>query len=77
MPVLQGLSTAVAAIGSGVLLSGFMTGHSDGSGEVMSHVQRALWSPFHAPPLLQACLTAMRECLQARDDGGWFIPGQT
>eukprot|EP00775_Hariotina_reticulata_P005170 gene5170-5408_t len=33
VPVLQGVSTAVAAVGSGVLLSGFMTGHSDGAGE--------------------------------------------
>ncbi len=30
--VLQGLATMVAAVGSGVLLAGFMTGHVDGAG---------------------------------------------
>jgi hypothetical protein len=33
IPLFQGLATAIAAVGSGVLLAGFMTGHVDGEGE--------------------------------------------
>jgi hypothetical protein len=32
IPMFQALATAIAAVGSGVLLAGFMTGHVDGEG---------------------------------------------
>lgn len=42
IPVFQGLATAIAAVGSGVLLAGFMTGHADGQGGLCTYMQQAL-----------------------------------
>jgi hypothetical protein len=32
IPLFQALATAIAGVGSGVLLAGFITGHVDGQG---------------------------------------------
>jgi hypothetical protein len=51
IPMFQALATAIAAVGSGVLLAGFMTGHVDGEGKIMTNLSCLI---YHASRLIHS-----------------------